>query len=209
MQREFAALLVAALAVGCGDGPTAPLSAGAITPHSSQTTGGTVVTIYGTGFVTGATVTIAGTAATNVKWIGPSFITATSPAHAAGSGDVVVTNPGGQTASIAGGFIYADHAGSWSGTTSQGQAISFKVDSTNMITTMTYGVTVVQNGCGPLIAFGSGGIDVSSSPFTNSVPQQSISGTFSSVSSVSGTLTVQSTAICVGSVTVTWNATKS
>jgi hypothetical protein len=207
MRKERAALVMAALLVGCGDNVTAPLSAGAIAPHSGQTTGGTAVTIYGTGFVTGATVTVAGMAATNVKWIGPSFITATSPAHAAGAADVVVTNPDGHTASIAGGFIYADLAGSWSGKTSQGQAISFTVDSTNSITALSYGFDL-PNGCTSGFGFGGGSIDVSSLAFSYSSTVGSINGTFNSNSSASGSITVASATGCVGSVAATWTATK-
>ena len=53
------------------------------------TAGGTGVTITGTGFLAGATVTLGGTAATNVMVVNSTTITATTAAHAAGavSGD--------------------------------------------------------------------------------------------------------------------------
>lgn len=210
MQRECAVLLVAALAVGCGDSATAPaLSVSAIAPHSGQTAGGTAVTIYGTGFVSGATVTVAGTAAANVRWIGPSFLTATSPAHAAGAVDVVVTNPDGQTVSIANGFIYADLAGSWSGTTSQGKPISFTVSSSNGMSQLSYEFDNGCSGVGVVVGTSSTqGIDVSSSSFSSSSPSATVTGTFRSNSSASGTMTFSAPAGCVGNVTATWNANK-
>ncbi len=67
----------------------------AINPNSGPTTGGQGVTITGTNF-TGATgVTIGGTAATGVTVVNATTITATTPAHAAGTASVVVTTPGG------------------------------------------------------------------------------------------------------------------
>ena len=55
--------------------------------------GGTAVTITGTGFVAGATVTIGGTAATGVVFVSATSMTAVTPAGAAGTASVVVTNP--------------------------------------------------------------------------------------------------------------------
>jgi IPT/TIG domain len=68
-----------------------------VSPTSGPTTGGTTVTINGTGF-TGATgVSFGGTAATfSVK--SSSQISATAPAGAAGTVDITVTTPGGTSA---------------------------------------------------------------------------------------------------------------
>ena len=63
-----------------------------IAPGDGSTTGGTAVTITGTGFVAGATVAFGGIAATGVSVADATSITATTPAHAAGAVDVVVTN---------------------------------------------------------------------------------------------------------------------
>src|SRR5207245_6870406 len=77
----------------------------AIDPTSGPTAGGTAITITGTSFDTGpATVTVGGTGATGVTVVSATQITATTPAHAAGLADVVVTiggqssaaNPGDQ-----------------------------------------------------------------------------------------------------------------
>ena len=50
------------------------------------------MTITGTGFLAGATVSLGGTAATGVTVVSSTSITATTPAHAAGAVNVVVTN---------------------------------------------------------------------------------------------------------------------
>ncbi|MFN7990119.1 MAG: M12 family metallo-peptidase [Thermoanaerobaculia bacterium] len=74
--------------------PAAPTVTG-ISPATGSTAGGTAVTITGTGFVSGATVSIGGAAATSVVVSSATTITAVTGARAAGTVDVVVTNPGG------------------------------------------------------------------------------------------------------------------
>ena len=77
-----------------------------VTPGQGPTSGSTGVTITGTNFVTGATVTFGGTAATSVAFGSATSITATTPAHAAGLVNVVVTNSDLQSGTLAGGFTY-------------------------------------------------------------------------------------------------------
>jgi CTP:molybdopterin cytidylyltransferase MocA len=77
-----------------------------VTPNNGLAAGGTNVTIAGTGFVNGATVTFGGTAATNVVVVNGTTITATTPAHAAGAVTVTVTNPDTQGGSLTNGFTY-------------------------------------------------------------------------------------------------------
>jgi hypothetical protein len=84
---------------------TAPIIS-SVTPNSGPDAGGTAVTIRGTGFVSGATVSFGGTAATSVNVVGSTTITASAPAHAAGAVNVVVTNPSGQSATRANGYTY-------------------------------------------------------------------------------------------------------
>ncbi len=75
-----------------------------LTPNSGPVAGGTSVVITGTGF-TGATgVTFGGTTA-SCTVNSDTQITCTSPSHAAGPVDVVVTVPGGSATSV-GGFTY-------------------------------------------------------------------------------------------------------
>ena len=70
---------------GCADGEQC------VSPNSGPTAGGTAVTITGTNFAAGATVTFGGTAATNVVVVNSTTITATTPAGSAGAVTVTVT----------------------------------------------------------------------------------------------------------------------
>jgi hypothetical protein len=83
----------------------APPTVSGITPNSGPTTGGTSVTINGSAFVSGATVSIGG-AATNVNFVNIGTLTATTPAHAAGTVNVVVTNPDAQSGTLTNGFTF-------------------------------------------------------------------------------------------------------
>lgn len=102
-------LLVATMSLGCNasppTGPTPPTTVAvtAISPATGLT--GDAVHVSGAGFLAGATVMLDGVRA-NVTSIDSRLITATTPAHAAGSVDVVVTNPGGQSATLTGGYTY-------------------------------------------------------------------------------------------------------
>ncbi len=85
--------------------PPAPGITGVI-PTSGAASGGTPITIAGSNFQAGATVTIGGTAATGVVVVSATSITAVTPAHAAGTVNVVVTNPGPQSATLFSGYTY-------------------------------------------------------------------------------------------------------
>ncbi|MFF1571255.1 IPT/TIG domain-containing protein [Leifsonia sp. NPDC058292] len=69
-----------------------------VAPDHGPETGGTPVTITGSGFTGSTGVTFAGTPATDVTVVNDTTITATSPAHAPGAVDVVVQNPNGDSA---------------------------------------------------------------------------------------------------------------
>ena len=81
-----------------------------VAPVSGSIAGGTAVTISGTNFVAGATVSFGGTAATNINVVSSTSITATTPAHAAGPVAVAVTNPDGASATLANGYTYTTAA---------------------------------------------------------------------------------------------------
>jgi hypothetical protein len=86
--------------------PPAPAPAiTAVNPNEGSTTGGTAITITGSNFQDGATVAIGGNAAT-VNSVSATSIAAVTPAGAEGAADVVVSNPDGQTVTLAGGFTY-------------------------------------------------------------------------------------------------------
>jgi hypothetical protein len=75
---------------------TAP-SITSVSPNSGTTNGGTSVTIAGSGFTSASGVFFGGTAATSFSVTSDTQITATSPAHAAGTVDIVVVTPLGGT----------------------------------------------------------------------------------------------------------------
>ena len=110
-------LALAALTIGCEQQttPLASLALGsatrhvtsvtAITPNRGSTAATVPVTITGTDFLAGATVTL-GVAATDVVVVSGTTITATAPAHDGGTVDVVVTNPAGQSGRLMHAFTY-------------------------------------------------------------------------------------------------------
>jgi hypothetical protein len=77
-----------------------------VNPTSADAGGGTAVTIAGTNFLDGATVSIGGAAATGVVVNSYVSISATSPALTPGSAnDIVVTNTDGTTGTLVKGFV--------------------------------------------------------------------------------------------------------
>jgi hypothetical protein len=86
---------------------TSPPAVSGVSPVQGGIAGGTALVITGSGFVTGATVTVGGTAATAVVVMSSSQINCTAPAHAAGTVDVRVTTPNGVSPNvIADNFTY-------------------------------------------------------------------------------------------------------
>lgn len=77
-----------------------------IFPSSGTTAGGTAVTITGTGFSAGATVTIGGQACTTVVVVSDTQITCVTPSGTAGTANVVVTNSDSQTGTLSNGYTY-------------------------------------------------------------------------------------------------------
>lgn len=105
-------LALAGMTLGCTKGsPSGPsqsqLAVFGISPKTGSIGGSPLVQITGTGFQPGATVTL-GTTATNVSVVSSTTITATAPAHATGTVDVIVTNPDGRRGQLTGGYTYAD-----------------------------------------------------------------------------------------------------
>ena len=94
--RVLGAVTVMVIAAACGSStpgspsPTA-ITVTAVSPSTGTTFGGTMVTITGTGFVSGASVSIGGTPALDVVVASPTSLTAKTPAHASGVSDVRVT----------------------------------------------------------------------------------------------------------------------
>ena len=113
--RAFAATSIRRLAAANWNGLflstlLPPPSISSVSPTSGTTSGGTSVTITGSGFlaVTGTQVTFGGVAATVDLGISNSTsLRVTTPPHAAGAVDVQVTNADGQAALAAGAFNYS------------------------------------------------------------------------------------------------------
>ncbi|HEV2397944.1 MAG TPA: IPT/TIG domain-containing protein [Candidatus Sulfotelmatobacter sp.] len=121
-----------------------------VSPNSGTTAGGTAVTVTGTNFVSGATVTFGSAAATAVTVVNSTTITATSPAGSAGAVTVAVTNPGGQSGSLASAYTYVapptvTSVSPNSGATAGGTAVT--ITGTNFATgaTVTFGSTAATN----------------------------------------------------------------
>jgi hypothetical protein len=77
-----------------------------VAPATGLAAGSTPVTVSGTNFQAGATVTFGGVAATGVIVVNSTTITCTTPAGAAGAVNVVVRNPDAQTGTLVNGFTY-------------------------------------------------------------------------------------------------------
>jgi hypothetical protein len=92
-----------------------------ITPRSGSTAGYTPMRITGTGFQSGATITLDGaTLQGRFENRSNARLYLQTPSHPAGTVDVLVTNPDGQTNRLTGGYTYVspesfDFNGNWSG----------------------------------------------------------------------------------------------
>ncbi len=78
-----------------------------VSPSSGSTAGGTAITITGTGFQSGAAVTVGGNSATSVTVVSSTSITCTTAAHSAGATDIVVTNLDGKSVTGSSAFTFS------------------------------------------------------------------------------------------------------
>jgi hypothetical protein len=103
--RSFADNYITSGVILTASGPTVTAN---LSPNQGPGAGGTSVTITGSGFVSGGSlgVTFGGTAATAVNVVNSTTMTCTTPAHASGVVDVVVTNGDGQPTTVTNGFTY-------------------------------------------------------------------------------------------------------
>ena len=115
-----------------------------VEPASGADAGGTVVTIAGEHFTSGATVKIGGTPATSITYKDESTLLVTTPAGTAGAADVVVT-VGYLSGALAGGYTYlppvdaaltftvynhtAGRLGLWAATLQSGTTVTLSVGS--------------------------------------------------------------------------------
>ncbi|HVO56277.1 MAG TPA: IPT/TIG domain-containing protein [Dongiaceae bacterium] len=80
-----------------------PLGIGVLSPANGPSAGGTAITLRGSGFASGATVTIGGQPA-NVSFVDMNTLKLTAPAVASGLQRVVVTNPDGESVVLEAGY---------------------------------------------------------------------------------------------------------
>ena len=73
-----------------------PLSIGTSSPASAPATGGTTLTIRGSGFQSAATVTIGGKSAAT-RFVDMNTLTVTTPPLTAGTQQILITNPNGDS----------------------------------------------------------------------------------------------------------------
>ena len=76
-----------------------PLGIGTLSPSSGSASGGTVVTLRGSGFVSGITATLGGKSAT-LSLTDMNTLILTTPAVPTGPQQLVLTNPDGESVSL-------------------------------------------------------------------------------------------------------------
>lgn len=81
-----------------------------VTPNAGSKNGGDSITITGTGFYGSPNVKLGGTDTINVTVVNSTTIIATTPAHAGGQVDVIVTNPDSQSVTLSNGFNFIEPA---------------------------------------------------------------------------------------------------
>jgi uncharacterized repeat protein (TIGR02543 family) len=104
---------------------TAPTATG-ISPTSGTASGGTLVTVAGTDFVAGATVTVGGAVCTSPNVVSATSLTCTTGAGSAGAVNVVVSNSDSQSGTLTSGFTYvavATYSVAYNGNTSTGGSV--------------------------------------------------------------------------------------
>src|SRR6266481_1781253 len=96
-----------------------PVSVLAVIPTTGPTVGGLTVTVIGSQFRAGASVTFGGVGATSVSVLATTHISCIPPAHAAALVDITVTNPDTQCGTLFNGFEFlaaapfSDRGGWW------------------------------------------------------------------------------------------------
>ena len=78
----------------------------AVSPSTGTISGGTAVTVTGTGFISDAAVSIGGVTCSNIDVSSSTTLTCTTGAHSMGTVDITVTNEDAQSATLANAFRY-------------------------------------------------------------------------------------------------------
>jgi beta-glucanase (GH16 family) len=88
------------------DLPSPPDVILSISPTNGCLAGGTAITVSGSNFISGATITIGGAVATGVTFVNSNTLSAVTTANSTGTYNVVVTSPGQPSTTLANGFTY-------------------------------------------------------------------------------------------------------
>jgi hypothetical protein len=155
----------------------------AITPASGRLSGGQRIAIVGIAVNSGTSVTFGGTPATIVGGNGPGEIDVSSPAHAAGAVDVVVTTGGG-SATTTNGYLYLDVPGVTA--VSPGAGAATGGASVTITGTGLGATTSVKFGTTPTASF----VVDSSTSITATIPAHSVGVVDVTVTSPGGTSSV-------------------
>jgi IPT/TIG domain-containing protein len=148
-------LVSVTVALGC-DGKSSthpsppPPFAASVSPHTGSTGGGTNVSVTGSAFQIGATVTLGGAPVSAFPNGTGTVLSFTTLAHAAGSVDVVVRNPDGQSVTLSGAYVFVppgtfDFNGNWFAYLGDGNddPFSFKVEGNALVSLTCYEGTPV------------------------------------------------------------------
>ena len=166
------------------DSPPLAPSITSVSPTSGTLAGGTSITLTGTGFATGATVTIGGSDCTSVVVVSATAITCVTPSGTSGAKDVVVTNLDTQTVTSTGAFTYTAPVLS---------ASTPSIPNTNTGSTSVVQTETITNTGNADLVFGAGAVTVSG---TNS-------GDFTIVTDGCSNQTVAPTGTCTVTYTFT------
>ncbi|MFM8313334.1 MAG: IPT/TIG domain-containing protein [Deltaproteobacteria bacterium] len=77
-----------------------------VSPSQGPTTGGTQITLTGTGFLSGTQITLDSKNCLDTQFISSSCMTCTTPKRSSGYVDIKVTNPDGKTSTLSNGFRF-------------------------------------------------------------------------------------------------------
>ncbi|OOG37307.1 hypothetical protein B0B52_18370 [Polaromonas sp. A23] len=123
--------------------PPTALWVASVSPSAGPSTGGTVFSVTGTGFVSGAAVSLGGIAATGCVVSSSTVISCTSPANSAGTKDLQVTQ-GSAIATLAGAFTYQAALTIAANTSNYNlaQALGNPTQAVTAVVTINTGVTV-------------------------------------------------------------------
>jgi hypothetical protein len=151
-------LVSVTVALGCDGKPDGHLTlvslpppfAASVSPHTGSTGGGTTVSVTGSAFQIGATVTLGGAPVSAFPNGTGTVLSFTTLAHAAGSVDVVVRNPDGQSVTLSGAYVFVPPGtfgfnGNWFAYLGDGNddPFSFKVEGNALVSLTCYEGTPV------------------------------------------------------------------